>query len=546
MSSEQQERSNRIRGPVQDHYDCIVVGSGIGGLTTAALLAKRGGKRVLVLDQHYVAGGNSASFRRKKFEFNIGLHYVGECGPGERITRILDACGVADLEFLPMAEGLEMFTVFDGDGFTVPSTREQYRQRLLDRFPDERQGIDRYCRFLEQAGVASRAEFGGSWWDKLLVPFRCPMVVRYMNKTAAQFIDSCTSNPELYTTFTAQSGAYGLPPSQVSVLFHTGLQNHYFTSGGWYPVGGGQAMADGLAETIEASGSDIRLRCDVREITVEGGRATGVVFDSKQLGTVRVTAPVVISNADLKKTVQELVGPSHFPARFNRKIQHFEMTMPLFIAFVGLDFPPEDLPFGNGNQWLTDTIDLDAFYAGLERGEVLDRPPLLISSTSQRDSHNPRVAPPGQCNLELLTAVPRDPGFWGVTEEQIVDGSYSRDERYLQVKKEYTQRCLDQASRLIPDLQDHVVFLESATPMTQARYTRSTDGGPYGFAALPSQFLGKRPGARSPLRGLYFCGANCRSGFGIMGSMLSGLYAAEALMGNGIVRRVLQGDGFGP
>jgi len=545
LTTAPETRSNRIRGPVQDHYDAIVVGSGIGGLTTAALLARRGGKQVLVLDQHYVAGGNATSFRRKQFEFTVGLHYVGECGPGERIPRILEACDVNDIEFLPMSDEVDTFHASDGPGFKVPATREQYRERLLEQYPDERRGVERYCRFLEQALVASQAEFGGSWWQKLLVPFRAPMVVRYMNRTAAEFIDSCTDDPELLTVFTAQSGAYCLPPSEVSVLLHTGLQNHYFSSGGWYPVGGGQAMADGLAETIEAAGSDIRLRCDVREITVENGRASGVVFDSKQLGTRRVTAPLVISNADIKKTVTELVGPQHFPARFTRKIEHSEMTLPLFIAFLGLDFPPEELPFGNGNQWMTDTIDIDKFYAGLHRGEVPEKPPILISSTSQKDPQNPRVAPPGQCNLELLTAVPRKPEFWGVTEEQIVDGSYSTNPAYIEAKRAFGERCLDQAARLIPDIRDHVVFLETASPMTQARYTRATDGGPYGLAALPSQFLGKRPGARSPLPGLFFCGASCRAGFGIMGSMTSGLYAAEAILGGGIVRRVLHGEGFG-
>ncbi len=535
---------DRFRDPVAEEYDVVVVGAGPGGLVTAALLA-RAGKRVLVLDGHYVAGGNATVFKRKtsegSFEFDVGIHYLGDCGPNGFIPRLLSACGAESVRFRPMHADLEQITFPDFD-FSIPHDKETFRDRLLERFPSERAGIDRYFRFLDQVDRMQAASHRSGKWGQLFALLRSPLVARYANKSFGDFLDSCTDDLKLRAVMTAQHGTYTVAPSRVSALLHAGLQNHYFVDGGWYPEGGGQVMSDRLAEAVEEAGGHIRLRSTVGRILVENGRATGVVFNNKHLGELTVRASQVVSNADLKRTVFELVGAEHFPEEYARATDGYEMALPLFIVYLGLDIPASELPYGNANRWLFDDYDYDAAYARMNRGEMPDDPFIYIATASHKDPDNPELAPEGHTNMQVMTGCPADLAFWGATTESLADGSYEASEQYKAAKNRITEACIAQAERVVPGIGEHIVFQEAATPLTHTRYTRSSGGTSYGIAATPAQFLQKRPPAKTPVAGLYLAGASTRAGHGIAGSMLSGVYAADAVLGDGTARRILRGE----
>jgi phytoene dehydrogenase-like protein len=531
--------AKRYREPVASRYDAIVVGSGMGGLVSAALLA-RFGRRVLVLDGHYVAGGNATVFRRKRWEFDVGIHYLGDCGPTGQIPRILRSCGAGGVRFLPMDPDLERITFADGE-FVIPRSRRVFRERLLAAFPGEARGIERYIRFLEQVERMQLAQTGGML-HQLASLLRSPLVVRYGLGPLGDLLDSCTRNPRLRAILTAQSGTYAIEPRRVSAVLHAGLQNHYLIDGGWYPEGGGQVIADALVAAIERAGGDIRLRATAQRIHVGDGGVTGVTFVNRHLGEVHVDAPVVVSNADLKRTVAELVGEEHFPPEFVRRVAGFEMALPLFVVFLGLDLPAEELPWGNCNRWIFADDDIDGEYAMLARGKMKERPSLYIATASRKDPGNPRLAPPGMTNLQIMTVVPADPGFWGVDAAAAASGTYQASEGYRARKEEVVHRIMAHAEVAIPGLARHIVYREASSPLTHTRYTGSTGGTSYGIAATPAQFLQNRPGARSPIPGLFFAGASMRSGHGIVGSMLSGVAAADAILQDGTMQRVLRGE----
>jgi phytoene dehydrogenase-like protein len=531
------EHPDRFRRPVAADYDVVVVGSGPGGLVAAALCA-RAGKRVLVLDGHYVAGGNATVFRRRRFEFDIGIHYLGDCQPGGMIPRILAGCGVEGVRFLPMDADLEQLSFPDLE-LTIPRDRDQFEAKLLARFPEDAAGIRRYFRFLRQVERVTTAMASGSRWRELAALLRSPLVLRYGRGPLGHLLDTCSRNPRLRAILTAQNGTYAIAPARVSAVLHAGLQNHYFVSGGWYPAGGAQVIADRLTEVIEAAGGDVRLRSRVTRIHVANGCVTGVTFENKHLGTTHVAAPVVISNADLKRTVRELVGAEHFPPAWAERVAGFEMALPLFVVFLGVDIPPERLPYGNVNRWWFANDDFDTAYAEVTRGEMPNVPFLYVATASRKDPENLRLAPAGHSNLQLMTIAPPQPAFWGVSEDELRAGTYEANEGYQAKKNAVMQNMIAAAEHVLPGLRDHVVFQEAATPLTHTRYTGSTDGTSYGIAATPAQFLERRPGAATPIVGLFLAGASMRAGHGIVGAMTSGVQAADCILHDGCAARIL-------
>src|SRR5208283_94516 len=120
---------DRYRELNDERFDVIVVGAGTGGLTAAAILSRRG-KKVLVVDQHSVAGGNATIFRRRGYEFDIGLHYIGACQADGMLTKVLHAAGIADLEFEELDPAGYDTLVFPDFEFKIPRGIEIFRDRL--------------------------------------------------------------------------------------------------------------------------------------------------------------------------------------------------------------------------------------------------------------------------------------------------------------------------------------------------------------------------------------------------------------------------------
>ena len=525
--------ATRVRTPIPESVDVAIVGAGPGGLMAGALLAKSGLK-VAIFDQHYVAGGCATMFERgrsgERWRFDVGLHYIGDCGFDGKIPTLLRQVGVA-LEYAELdPDGFDTI-VLPGLRFRIPVGHENYRKRLYEHFPKEKKGIDRYVQLLLEVDRTSRKMEGaggklgfGMALDTLL---HGRMLLKYQNATIAQVLDDCTQDKLLRAVLLGQSGDYGVPPSQASALLHCGLANHYF-HGAYYPKGGGQAIADALADTIEAAGSTIHLRCGIAKILIENGAAIGVLTEPVHGVQHRVSAKLVLSNADLKATLLKLVGPEQLPAEWIQKAEQMQMGGALFLACFGLQGTPAQNSLGATNYWQFDDLDPEGFYRDAASGE-LPRGCYVTSGTA-KDPTTPGHAPEGMSGVEVMALSAGKPQAWGVTPESLWDDSYRKNPTYLAKKQVTEDDLLRRLDALCPGAASRVVFKESATPLTHTRFTRASDGTGYGLAAIPSQFLRNRPGYRGPLAGLYFCGASTRAGHGIVGAMMSGEQSAQRIL----------------
>ena len=526
---------DRYRALGDDRFDAIVVGAGIGGLTAGALLA-RAGRKVLVLDQHSVAGGNGTVFRRRGYEFDVGLHYLGGCGEDGILPRLLRAAGAERVDFAEMdADGFDTL-VFPDFTFRVPKGIDAYRDRLAEYFPSERRGIDRYVTLLRQLQAVMHGL--GTPLVALATLARSWTLLRWARGTFGAFLDTVTREPHLRAVLAAESGNYAQPPSRASLLVGTGVMLHYL-EGAYYPRGGGQIIADRLADAIERHGGRVLLLARATRVIVEAGRVQGVEFDSPHLGHRVVRAPLVVSNADLKHTMTHLVGRTALRAGTLRRVERYEMSPALGAVYLGVDrdLRAEGVP--NTNYWVASGYDTEVGYAAVARGEFPVDPFVFVSIASLKDPANPRIAPAGVTNVQVMSLAPSQPMAWGVTSNDAASGAYRRLDSYRARKGAYTRTLVDAAERAIPGLGKRIVYEETATPLSHTRYTGSTGGTSYGIALTPEQFLGRRPGTRTEIRGLLLAGASCRTGHGITGAAMSGLMVAAEVLGKRFIGRVM-------
>ncbi|MEL6348712.1 MAG: NAD(P)/FAD-dependent oxidoreductase [Myxococcota bacterium] len=523
---------HRVNSTPAAAVDVAIIGAGPGGLTAGAYLARHGLK-VAIFDGHYVAGGSATMFRRVRdkteYHFDIGLHYIGDCGEDGAIPRLLRGVGV-EMAFLPLDEDGFDTLLFPDLTFAVPVGRERFRDRLVEQFPSERRGIDRYIRFIKEIDeyISTIEKRGAKMTAGLLlhVLMKGRLLARYQNQTLDVLLDSCTKNPKLRAVLAGQNGDYGLPPGKVSSVLHGGLVNHYLR-GAYYPRGGGQEIADRLAETIEAAGGSIHLRHRVTRIEVENNRAAGVTVQPHRGESMTVRADVVLSNADITATMMQLLGPEHLPRKWVERVSSFEMPPGIFMTCLAVDGPINGMK--RCNYWKFDTYDFNELYASLTEGPPKARC-AYITSASMKDPDTALHGPPGRTNVEVMTVLDGRTTRWGATPEQVMDGGYRKNNRYQALKAQIEASLIGELESVFPGTADRIVFQESATPVTHSRYTAAKDGTSYGLSATPSQFLKNRPGYRGPVADLFLCGASTRAGHGIVGAMRSGYEAAKRIV----------------
>ena len=506
--------------------DVVVIGAGAGGLTAAAKLAAAG-RHVVVVDRQGMPGGNTAAFSHQDYEFDIGLHYLGAVGahrPG--IRAFLEPLGI-DLTFRRQdPDGFDTLLFDDGE-FAVPAGFDAFRSRLHERFPQERGAIDRFLDKVEAVGRELEQPLPRGARDALGYMWRSRDVVATARSTLGHELDRLDCSPRLRVVLCWLHGIYGVPPAQAALGMHAAAMQHYL-NGAWYPEGGANAVSGALADVIARHGGELLLDVEATRILLEGGAVRGVRVApgpaGRDLDVEELRAPVVVAAGDVKRTFLELLGPDQVPARLRRRVRNFEMAAPLFAVYLVLDrdLRAEGMP--NRNWSVIDCDDIDSMYAAWRHGQLPAQQWTWITSASLKDPGNPRLCRPGQTNLQIMTGAPASRAFWDVGP------NLERGAGYAQRKRELRDRAVRHAERAIPGLADAIAYEDAATPITLERYLGSTGGTSYGIAATPGQFGLMRPGAKTPIGGLFLAGASTRTAHGITGAMHGGAVAAKAVM----------------
>lgn len=546
MGSSQQIKST-------DEFDAVVVGSGIGGMTAAAYLAA-GGKRTLVLEAYDIIGGCTHVFRRAgKWEFDVGMHYVGDCGPNGQIPTVLRGVGLdKKIEFTELdRDGFDTI-VFPDLALKIPVGWDNYRRNLIDAFPDEEKAITKVVSILKRVGTSiDRSSTPASLDGTAKFALKAGPAALWALRPLTHLLNSHKLSSRLKAAMSVQYGTYASPPHRTPVVVHAVMLHNFLRDGAWFPKGGGQVFSARLAEVVVTHGGEIRTRAAVRRILVDDGAVNGVELED---GT-RIQSPIVVSNADIKATYNNLVGREHLRRLTTMRLDRMRMSQAFFNCYLAVDIDLGAV-IPNTNFYSVPTSeDVTTLYKDLSENrngrtpealldESQSRLPAYVSVTTIKDPDNLLAAPAGSSVLEVMTLVPSDPEFWGL-ENWAWGDDYVQNTEYLRVKERLTDIMVKRVTEVIPEVEGHIVWREAATPMTQHRYTGTTDGTPYGLELSIAQFGPFRPGVRTEINGLFLCGASTAWGPAVEGAMLSGMHAAGAALGRNIDKEVRRGVVFG-
>ncbi|HSD75850.1 MAG TPA: NAD(P)/FAD-dependent oxidoreductase, partial [Solirubrobacteraceae bacterium] len=514
--------------------DVIVIGSGAGGLATAAYLAALG-RHVVVVERSSMPGGNTAAFTHDGYEFDIGLHYLGSSARSRPALRaLLEPLGI-DLAFREQdPDGFDVL-LFEDMTFAVPRGVEAFRARLHEAFGAERGAIDRFLARtvaigteLESAPPARPADVPAYAWG-------VRHVLASARTTLGRELDRLDCSPRLRAVLSWLHGTYALPPGRASLAIHAAVTMHYL-GGSFYPEGGANAVSGALVDALRRHGGELLLDTEVTRILVGDGAARGVRLAPGPRGTApaadELRAPVVVSAMDLKRTFLDLLAPGDVPGTLRRRVRGYELPAPLFIVYAVLDRDLAAEGYGNRNWHVVDCDDLDGYYAALERGQLPAQTWTWVTSASLKDPGNRRLCRPGQTNVQLMCATTASREFWHVGPDLRPRPGYEERKRQLR------DRVVAAAERAIPGIGESIVHEEAATPATLERFLGSSGGTAYGIACTPRQFLAGRPAPATRIPGLFLAGASTRRGHGITGVIAGGIETAGAVAGTPAVRAV--------
>lgn len=517
------------RGQEGEHaYDAIVIGSGMGGMTTGALLAKLG-HRVLVLEQHYVPGGFTHMFNRPNYTWDVGVHAVGEVTDHSLTGRLLEYLSDGDLVWNSLGPVYDEFYYPDGFRIDFPDSPYQFRANLLEAFPDEQDAIDRYFRLVTEISSGMRgyymARVASGMMGKIADWALARKAQKYFEKPTQETLEELTDNPKLRAVLVAQWGYYGSPPSRSCIAIQA-LVNKHFMHGAYYPVGGSKRIADCLLKTVADQGGWTRISTDVESITIEDGRAVGVKLSNGE----EIRTPIVVSAAGIASTIKRLLPEKFMSESWTKDILELQPAPAHLCLYLGFKGDIAKAGAGPANKWFYRTWDTELGEWQISPEQEIEPAPVLYCSfPSLKDpEHDP--GPDVRHTGEVVTFVP-----WDVFKPWQDTKWKKRGEDYDAFKEKLEKALLEQFLENMPGLRDMVDHVELSTPLSTDNFCRPVHGSIYGIEPTPKRFKNSYLRAKSPVPGLYFSGSEVSS-VGVIGAMMGGVLGAMAVEPRAMMR----------
>ncbi len=487
---------------MENKYDIVIVGSGLGGLACGSILSQYGYK-VCVLERHYQIGGCLQDFKRGGMLFETGLHYIGSFADGQILNSLFKFFGVynkIDVAKLD-EEGFDVLQI-NGKEYKVPQGIANYKKYLKEQFPEEAEGIDAYIEKI--TGI-----FGAVDMLNLRdIPLQNMATRPSIDENAYDFVKSVTKNKDLQNLLCILNSLYGASKKTGSLYIHA-IINVLYLQSAWKLTNGGGQLARAFKTVIEQNGGEVFTNKEVVSFKTEDNKVTCAVLKNGN----QVFGDKFISNFDPLATLKMVEGAKFRKVLLNR-LENVKQTTSCFSLFIVLK--PKTIPYVNANYYHYKSDDVWA----VDNYSAETWPQGYMLYYTQSKEH-PEFAE----SLTLLSPMPYDEMKpWENTKVG------QRGDDYEQMKKDKSEKIIDLLKEQYPDVENCIDETFSATPLTIKEYTGVREGAMFGAlidsrAPYDSQLLPK-----TKLDNLYLTGQNVNI-HGILGVSISAVLTCGEIVG---------------
>lgn len=489
-----------------------MIGSGLGGLVSALILAKEGLK-VCVLEKNKQYGGNLQTFSREKLIFDTGVHYLGGLSKGQNLHQFFSYLEIIDdLELHQMNEDGYDKISFGDENIEYPHAQgyENFIEQLTTYFPNEKQNLESYC---------EEIQYVCAQFPRYQVIGKDSYNEEILHLNTKRFIESVTQDKKLQAVLLGSNFLYGGDSENIPFYVHALTVNSYIQSA-YKCVKGGSQITKLLIKKLRQYGAEVHKHSEVSGfIFDEAGVLSSVTTKSGK----EYAAKKFISNIEIRSFIK-LIGEEKLRKSFLNRVMSWEPVSSCFSVYLVLK--PQSLPNFNYNiyHYSSEEMVWNAFrYSKDSWPETY-----MLSSTPSK--HRPDYA-------ESLTAISymdfEEIKDWEKTVNTVAE-EHDRGLKYEHFKLEKAEKMISALEKKIPNLRHSIKSIYTSSPLSYRDYIGSFEGNMYGYMKSSDNPLKTMVSPRTKTDNLFLTGQSVNM-HGILGVTIGAFNTCAEILGKEIV-----------
>ncbi|TDE31728.1 MULTISPECIES: phytoene desaturase family protein [Flavobacterium] len=492
---------------MKEHYDVVVIGSGLGGLVSAIILAKEG-YSVCVLEKNNQFGGNLQTFVRDKTIFDTGIHYIGGLSEGQNLYKYFKYLGIMDdLKLKKMDEdGFDIIS-FEDENKEYPHAQgyENFANQLGNYFPEEKESIQKYCDEITKT-CDSFPLYNLNWEGKY--------DSEILSINAKQYIDELTDNKKLRAVLAGSNFLYAGIEEKSPFYVHALSVNSYIQSS-WRCINGGSQITKQLIKQLKKNGGEVYKHKEVVQFEVENNKVNSV----KMKDGTEVSAQFFISNVDPKTTLK-MAGKDNFRKSFYNRIQSLEGGISAFSLYVV--FKPETFRYLNHNYY--HFKDSNEVWTAHEYSEETWPKAFMASMNASKKQE---VWADGMTFITYMKFDDLKP--WKQTYNTAAEKE-DRGESYESFKNRKSEKFLQGIELKFPGIRDCIQSVHTSTPLSYRDYIGGHNGNMYGYEKDSNNPMKTFIASKTKLDNLYLTGQSINM-HGVLGVTIGAVVTCSEIVG---------------